>query len=89
MRGEFDTNRGGGGGGGASVMPLIPRAEVARGAVVCLHCRKKLVDDIQGSDYRLQFKCPRCHKITILEASQVNNSRESSSNTRVACMVQG
>ncbi len=72
-------------------MPFIPRVGVARGAVVCLHCRKKLVDDIQGSDYRLQFTCPRCHKVTTLEASQVNsinvNGQTTATDTGAKCMV--
>lgn len=65
-------------------MPLIPRIAVQRGAVVCLHCRKKLVDDIQGGDYRLQFTCPRCHKVTTLEASGASAPAQEKK-----CMVQG
>lgn len=68
-------------------MPLIPRSQVRRGSVICLHCRKRLVDDIQGSDYRIQFTCPRCHRMTILEASQVNNSAMIKDNPRKECIV--
>lgn len=68
-------------------MPLIPRIAVQRGAVVCLHCRKKLVDDIQGGDYRLQFTCPRCHKVTTLEASGPTSAPIPAQEEK--CMVQG